>query len=97
MTEDTFILTTFTTSWQAYQEHITKAIAPLTASQLALRAAPHLRSIGEQALHIVACRAYWFTGFLGEDGGEEMQTYAGWNTAALSLGAPIPFQDSVDE
>ena len=90
MTEDTFMLTTFTTSWQAYQEPITKAIAPLTADQLELRAAQHLRSIGEQALHIVACCAHWFTGFLGEDGGEEMQRYAGWNQAALSLGAPLP-------
>ena len=84
------MLTTFTTSWNAYQQHISRAIAPLTASELALRAAPNQRSIGELALHIVACRAYWFTGFLGEDGGEEMQTYAGWNEMALSLGAPIP-------
>src|SRR5258708_4360760 len=90
MTEDPSTLTTFYTSWKAYQEHISGAIAPLTAEQLALRAAPHLRSIGEQALHIVACRAYWFARFLGEDGGEEMQRYAGWNEAALTLGAPIP-------
>lgn len=90
MPENPIILTTFSTSWKAYQEQITKAIAPLTAEQLALRAAPHLRSIGEQALHIVACRAYWLTEFLGEDGGEKMQWYAGWNEAALSLGAPIP-------
>jgi uncharacterized damage-inducible protein DinB len=95
MAEDTFTLTTFTTSWKMYQEHITRAIAPLTASQLALRAAPYLRSIGELALHIVACRAYWFTGFLGEDGGEEMQRYAGWNQAALTLGATIPSADEL--
>jgi uncharacterized damage-inducible protein DinB len=90
MVEDPFTLTTFTTSWKAYQDHISGAIAPLTASQLALRAAPNHRSIGELALHIVACRAHWFAGFLGEDGGEEMQQYAEWNQAALSLGASIP-------
>jgi uncharacterized damage-inducible protein DinB len=90
MTEDPFTLTTFITSWKAYQEHISAAIAPLTDSQLALRAAPTHRSIGELALHIVACRAYWFTEFLGEDGGEEMQKYAEWNQMALSVGAPIP-------
>lgn len=95
MPEDSITLTLFSTSWKAYQEHIRGAIAPLTASQLALRAAPHLRSIGELALHIVACRAYWFTDFLGEDGGEEMLRYAGWNAAALSLGAPIPSADEL--
>ena len=72
MAENNFTLTTFYTSWKAYQEHIKGALALLTAEQLELRAAPHLRSIGENALHIIACRAYWFTDFLGEDGGEEM-------------------------
>ena len=90
MAEDNFTLTTFYTCWKAYQEHITGALAPLTASQLELRAAPHLRSIGENALHIIGCRAYWFTDFLGEDGGEEMKRYASWNEVALKLGAPVP-------
>ena len=90
MTEDISTLTTFYTFWKAYQGHFKEAIVPLTDAQLALRAAPHLRSIGEQILHVVACRAYWFTDFLGEDGGEEMKMYANWNSIALSLGAPIP-------
>jgi len=90
MAENNFTLTTFYTSWKAYQEHIKGALALLTAEQLEQRAAPHLRSIGENALHIIACRAYWFTDFLGEDGGEEMKVYAGWNEVALALGAPIP-------
>ncbi len=90
MAEDNFTLTTFYTSWKAYQDHIKGALAPLTAEQLELRTAPHLRSIGENALHLIGCRAYWFTDFLGEDGGEEMKVYAGWNEVALELGAPIP-------
>jgi uncharacterized damage-inducible protein DinB len=102
MTEDTFTLTTFFTSWQAYQDHLKDALAPLTAEQLALRAAPGLRSIGENALHIVGCRMFWFTEFLGEDGGEEVKAYASWNEVALgapyanwnevalALGAPVP-------
>ncbi len=83
-------LATFYDSWKQYQDHIKQAIAPLTAEQLALRAAPHLRSIGENAMHIIGCRMYWFTEFLGEDGGEEMKAYASWNKAALRLGAPVP-------
>src|SRR5207244_12921945 len=89
MAEDNFTLTTFYTSWKAYQDHIKGALAPLTAEQLELRAAPHLRSIGENALHIIGCRAYWFTDFLGEDGGEEMKVYVGWNEVALALGGPV--------
>jgi uncharacterized damage-inducible protein DinB len=90
MADDSFTLTTFYTSWKAYQDQLKAELAPLTAEQLALRAAPHLRSIGENALHIIACRAYWFTDFLGEDCGEEMKVYAGWNEVALTLGAPVP-------
>ena len=100
MADDTFTLTTFTTSWKAYQDHLAAALAPLSAEQLALRAAPGLRSIGENALHIIGCRMYWLTEFLGEDGGEEMKTYARWNEAALgapyarwdetALGMPVP-------
>ncbi len=95
MAENNFTLTTFYTYWKEYQDHIKRALAPLTAEQLELRAAPHLRSIGENALHIIGCRAGWFIDFLGEDGGEEMKVYAGWNEVALELGAPIPTADEL--
>jgi hypothetical protein len=61
MAQDTFTLTTFNTSWKEYQERLKTALAPLTAEQLTLRAAAGLRSIGENATHIVAVRAGWFT------------------------------------
>ncbi len=93
MADDNFTLTTFFTSWKAYQDHIVAALAPLTTEQLALRATPGLRSIGEIALHIIGCRTFWFTGFLGEDSGEEMRAYARWNKAAL--GAPYASWDEV--
>ncbi len=90
MAENNFTLTTFYTNWKEYQDHIKKAIAPLTNEQLELRAAPHLRSIGENALHIIGCRAGWFIDFLREDGGEEMKVYAEWNEAALAPDPSIP-------
>jgi uncharacterized damage-inducible protein DinB len=83
---DDFTLTTFSNSWKAYQDHLKDALAALTAAQLALRAAPGLRSVGENALHIVGCRMFWFTEALSEDGGEELKPYMRWNEAAL--GAP---------
>ncbi|HEY7418851.1 MAG TPA: DinB family protein [Ktedonobacteraceae bacterium] len=90
MAEESFTLTTFYTSWKEYQDRIKGALAPLDAEQLKLRAAPNLRSIGENAVHIVACRAGWFTEFLGEDGGEEIKVYTGWDDSPSALGAPVP-------
>jgi uncharacterized damage-inducible protein DinB len=88
--DDNATLTTFYTSWHAYQDRLKAALAPLTAEQLALRAAPNLRSIGEIALHIVGCRMFWLTEVLGEDGGEAITGYTPWNEAAL--GAPYASQ-----
>ena len=79
MAEDNFTLTTFYTSWKAYQDRLKESLAPLTAEQLTLRAAPDLRSVGENAAHIVGCRAGWFTEFLGEDGGAEVKDIARWD------------------
>jgi len=90
VTKDDFTLTTFYTSWRAYQVHIKESLAPLTASQLELRAAPHLRSIGENALHIVGCRAYWFSDFLGEEAGQQMGIYMNWNELVRESGAALP-------
>ena len=49
-----------TKGWRAYQDHISAALAPLSAEQLALRAAPNLRSIDELTRHIIGVRAAWF-------------------------------------
>ncbi len=46
--------------WENYHRFLVKAIAPLTVEQLALRPAPHLRSIGENAAHIINTRAGWY-------------------------------------
>ncbi len=79
MAEDNFTLTTFYESWKKYQEHIKETLAPLTGEQLALRAAPDLRSVGENAAHIIGCRAGWFTHFLGEDASDEVKATASWD------------------
>jgi uncharacterized damage-inducible protein DinB len=102
MADDPFMRATFHTAWKVYQDRLAETLAPLTAEQLALRAAPGLRSVGENALHIIGCRMFWFTEFLGEDGGETVRAYARWNQVALgapyaswngvaqALGAPAP-------
>ena len=75
MAEENFTLTVFYKQWQAYQEQIKAAIAPLTAEQLALRAAPDLRSIGENTDHIIGCRIGWFMYTLGENGSDDLKTW----------------------
>ena len=79
MAEDNFTLTTFYKQWKEYQDHIKESVARLSAEQLALRAAPGLRSIGENTAHIAGCRAGWFTFVLGEDGGDEVKAIADWD------------------
>ena len=46
MADENFTLTTIYDNWKTYQGHIKASVAPLTAEQLTLRAAPHLRTIG---------------------------------------------------
>jgi uncharacterized damage-inducible protein DinB len=71
-------LATIYENWKHYQDLLAQAIAPLTDEQLALRAAPNLRSIGENAAHIISCRAGWFHHVLGE-GGEEIVAFDPWD------------------
>ena len=42
---------------------------------VAAMVAPDLLASCEKARHIGCGRTYWFTEYLGEDGGEEMQAY----------------------
>ncbi|HEX6541899.1 MAG TPA: DinB family protein [Ktedonobacterales bacterium] len=96
MAEDNFTLTTFYTSWKEYQDHIKTALAPLTAEQLALRAAPGLRSIGENAMHIIGCRAGWFTEIMGEDWGADVTAYIEWGVPGAPARTPDEMIQALD-
>lgn len=89
MAEENATLATFYDSWRVYQEHLAEAIAPLTAEELALRAAPELRTVGEIALHIIVGRIGWFAGFLGE-GLEDMAALGRW------VAPEAPSQDATE-
>ena len=68
----------FYQGWKDYQTLLIKAIAPLSADQLALKSAPHLRSIGDNVLHIISARSGWCSGDLHE-GGETMASLVAWS------------------
>lgn len=78
MPETSANVTPYYKGWETYQDLLITAIAPLTDEQLALRTMPHLRSIGENMLHIIAVRARWFHKFMGE-GGDDMVAIMVWD------------------
>ena len=89
VTEQRTTLQVFYDGWKEYMDTVRVAIVPLTGEQLALRAAPQERSVGEIVRHIVEARLDWFHGFMGEDaGGEDIARYDDWGVE--SEDAPLP-------
>lgn len=82
MTEPSFVLASapFYKGWDGYQRHLVKAVAPLSPDQLALQAAPDLRSLGMLATHIVAVRARWLYYVLNQ-GGEQLIPIGKWDAS----------------
>jgi uncharacterized damage-inducible protein DinB len=93
MAEENATLATFYDSWKLYQDHLTQAIAPLSAEQLGLRAAPGLRTIGELVAHIIGARVGWFSAFLGE----EVGALARWRDPGATLGDAAALVDGLDD
>jgi uncharacterized damage-inducible protein DinB len=61
MTDDGRRLGAIFDGWVGYHRSLVAAIGPRTAAELAFRPAPHLRSAGQIAAHIVAGRVGWFS------------------------------------
>jgi uncharacterized damage-inducible protein DinB len=78
MSETNVTLAIMTQGWQSYQNRVSEALAPLSLEQLALCAAPNLRSINELACHIIAVRADWFHEVLNV-GGEDFNAFSQWD------------------
>ncbi len=77
-------ITTFYNGWQKYQSLLTRALAPLSPEQLNLRAAPKLRTIEENATHMIGARARWFYMLMGE-GGEQFTELAKWDRKDMPI------------
>lgn len=78
MSETSETLSFFTQGWQNYQNQLSIALARLSPEQLALRAAPDLRSIDELARHVIGVRAGWFHYNL-EEGDEDFAAFIKWD------------------
>ncbi|MBK9710777.1 MAG: DinB family protein [Kouleothrix sp.] len=82
MAEPLAPLAAFSKGWSDYQALLIKALRPLTPDQLTLRAAPHLRSVGEIATHMIGARGRWLHGLMGE-GGEALAALAEWDRPGM--------------
>lgn len=80
MNEPASMISTIYTGWQSYQTRLTTALTPLSSEQLALRAAPDLRSIGEMVTHMIGARARWF---MMEEDDEALAVFATWDRAGM--------------
>jgi uncharacterized damage-inducible protein DinB len=83
MTETLTPLQAIFAGWDVYQARLGPVIAPLTTEQLALRAAPNLRSIGDIVTHMVGARARWMHGVLAL-GGDDIVTFTRWDREPAS-------------
>ncbi len=63
-------LATYYKGWDNHNELLVRAVSSLDTGQLSWRAAPQLWSVRTLANHIVAVRAWWFHGWMGEGGPE---------------------------
>jgi uncharacterized damage-inducible protein DinB len=75
-------LTVFYQGWHDYQTLLIKALTPLSPDQLALRASPGLRSIGETATHMIGARARWLQDLVSE-GGEDLAALGAWDREGM--------------
>ena len=80
MTDAPALVPTIYTGWHTYQSLLTEALAGLTPDQLALSAAPGLRTIHSLVTHMIGARARWFHQLLGE-GGDEFAALGDWDSA----------------
>lgn len=79
MAEQYTNLLPFYKGWGTYQALLIPTIAPLSSEQLALRAAPHLRTIGENVAHIIGTRVGWFHMLMGEGSAEIVAPLDKWD------------------
>jgi uncharacterized damage-inducible protein DinB len=78
MTDTPASMPTIYAGWHTYQSLLADALSSLTPDQLALSAAPGLRSIHSLATHVIGARARWFYQLLSE-GGDEFDALSVWD------------------
>jgi uncharacterized damage-inducible protein DinB len=96
MAENVTSLAQLYKGWDVYQGQLVKAISPLTAEQLILRAAPHLRSVGMIAAHIIGARVRWFHRLMGE-GSVDIDVLGSWDRPEAPVRSGAELVEGLEE
>lgn len=94
MTDNPTVVAPYYQGWEMYQQHLLDVVTPLTAEQLDLRTAPHLRSVGMIATHIVQARAGWLT-YVLKVGGDVLEPIGAWHGAEQPARSAAELVDSL--
>ena len=78
MTQTVTVESAIYTGWLTFQDQLIGAISPLSDEQLTLRAASHLRSVGEMSTHIIGARARWLMGLTDEQD-DNLKAFSRWD------------------
>jgi len=93
MNEPASTISTIYTGWHTYQTRLTTALTSLSSEQLALRAAPNLRSIGKIATHMIGARARWF---MMEEDDEALVVFATWDRSEMTTRSATELIDGLE-
>jgi uncharacterized damage-inducible protein DinB len=80
--------------WKNYQDLVCRELRKLETSQLELRAAPGLRTLGEIARHMIGARARWFYGL--EEGGEVFKALGSWDRQGAPERTPAELAQALE-
>ena len=94
MTNNPTVVAPYYQGWDIYQQHLIDVITPLTPEQFDLRVAPHLRSVGMIATHIVLVRAGWLYYVLGV-GGDVLEPLGAWASTDQPRRSPAELVDGL--
>ena len=84
MRQQPLTLEPFYKGWDTFQGYFTTFLAPLSEEQLRVRVAPHLRTAGEIAAHIVGTRAGWFSYVMGV-GQDVLPQFEDWGDEGVAV------------
>lgn len=86
----------FYSGWGQHNALLVKAIAPLTAGQLAVRPDPLPNQVWQIAAHIATNRVFWFHTVTGE-GDASLERFADWEDDAASPRAASELVTALNE
>jgi uncharacterized damage-inducible protein DinB len=93
MNEPQSAMSTIYSGWQTHHSRIIAALAPLSADQLALRAAPTQRTIEEIASHVIGARSRWM---MMDEGESPFKAFVNWDCEGMQVRSADELVNALD-